>query len=158
MQMLEEMLKRTEELIRDNIKQYREQFQKETMVFSESLKKEYSSIKGIVEKMLDEVADKFEKKITAKERDAREESQKIFSEQFKDISQRLSDLTVKLESLEKLQEKNFEVVQNQMQIIDLKLKDMSEEILSQIEPMIEKYIEKNKKEIRSKILGSFFGK
>jgi hypothetical protein len=101
---LQEILIQAETLIRTNVLQYREQFQKDIGTFSESLKKEYEAIKCSTQGMIDGLASRIEQKIKANEEEVRkkltEQIETIISQPISDLNAKLTNLNAKLTNLE----------------------------------------------------------
>jgi len=132
--MIEKLLKDADALVKQLIEQYRGQFQKE-----------YDSIKDSIQSMIDEVLAKFEQKIVANEKVARESLEKEVQQQLDALKERF----------EKLIEENNEFKRNvvvdirrQEREMNVKL-DALPDIITQ---KIAEYIGSNSKEIRK----SFF--
>lgn len=134
--MLENLLKEAEGLVKQLIEQYRGQFQKE-----------YDSIKASIQSMIDEVLDKFEQKIVANEKEARETFEKEILSKLEELSQRLT----------KIEEDNFKFKKD----ITTGLKQIENSLGEQLEvstskenisKIIEDFVQENPKQIRK----SFF--
>jgi gas vesicle protein len=143
---LQEILTQAEALIRTNISQYREQLQKDIGTFSESLKKEYETIKGSTQSMLDGLANRLEQKIKAMGEETRETVLKELTKHIESIiSQPISDLNVKLTNLEAklsndLEELKKTVTKDVLEVsskIELSQSDFKTEIDKQKQTIIE---------------------
>lgn len=164
--MYEDLLKQVENLIIKNIGCYRDQFQKDLSVFSESLKKEYEAIKANIQGSIENVLVKFEQKLKEKQI---ENSQQIISEVKKaiwdDISKYLQEekATRKLEQLslktniEKTEAQLNELIKIaanlQTQISDLKNTKLDKNLLN---ANIKQHVNDNIEDYRKQLISSFF--
>lgn len=159
---IKEILEQTETLIRENIVQYREQFKKEILSFSDLLKREYEAIKVNAYSMMEGLVDRFEKNLKDKEKESREQilkDLKIYVEEAKStFKESISSLTIKLSGLEtKLQNLENKVYKESREISD-RLDILKSSKFEGLEQQIKLYIENNKKEIAKLLVYSFFRK
>jgi vacuolar-type H+-ATPase subunit E/Vma4 len=127
-------LRQVESFIQDNIKNYRDQFQKDANTFTEVLKKEYETIKVSLNGMIDGLVDRFNKQTKEnldRERDA-------FSKSIMDTFEQM--MQSMLQDFEWKGNKRLELAKKQ--------------IMSDIQIYLKDYIEENSKEI----IKSFFFK
>jgi hypothetical protein len=159
---IKEILEQTETLIRENIVQYREQFKKEILSFSDLLKREYEAIKVNAYSMMEGLVDRFEKNLKDKEKESREQilkDLKIYVEEAKStFKESISSLTIKQNGLEtKLQNLENKVYKESREISD-RLDILKSSKFEGLEQQIKLYIENNKKEIAKLLVYSFFRK
>lgn len=156
--MFEEILKQAEEMIKDNFRQYREQFKKESQSFSEALKKEYVLLKTYTKNMIDEVIAEFEQKLESSSEEVKEKIKEGFKEDSIKIHSELSEINKKIEMLI-IQQQTFEInIEQKINDLEKKSNEKILNIEKGINLNIKEYIDKNSKEIRNKLINSIFKK
>lgn len=132
--MINKILEEADKLIRELIEQYSKQFQKE-----------YDSIKASIQSMIDEVLAKFEQKIVANEKEARESFET-------EILKKLEIMNAHLQRIEKENREFKSYIAIDLRRQERELNERIDNLFREITLKIEAYIKENPKEIRK----SFF--
>jgi len=153
--MYEQILKQADDMIKENVSQYRETFQKDISSFSLALKKEYETIKVATHNMLDGVADRIETTIVTKTNDSIEE----LKNKIDAINNKLAGLenkfNIELEEIKSDYKKNEDKVLALIKALCIEV-DRLDAFDRNIDLAIKDYISKNSKQIKNELLKSFF--
>lgn len=152
--MYEQILKQADDMIKENVIQYRETIKKDMGSFSLILKKEYESIKATTQNMLDGVADRIETTIVTKTNDSIEELKSKIGIVSNELVELEAKFDIKLEEIKRSQ-KNFEIkIEEQIDVLK-QMTDQHNIFVSNINSTIKNYISRNSKQIKSELLRSF---
>jgi hypothetical protein len=148
--MLQEDLKHIELLIQDNIKQYREQMRIDSHMLSTSLKIEIETIRGTIQKVLDDALNKLDKQLSMREQtvfsNVKQDIDDLKKALIKDKFDLLALQNVQFEKIESLEErvlKNEECVQQinkDMLLVTNKLEIFTDYIKTYISEQIERHM------------------
>jgi len=128
--MFEDLLKQVDGLIKDSIKQYRDQFKVEADTFCSTLKKEYGQIRS-----------KLEEEMVQNEKEARERLGTELQKKTDAINARITELSTKQIDFEK-------TILNEIKEIHEKISIEIQRVLDLMKPTVKNYLEENPKEVR----------